>query len=110
MRVLVCGGRDFDDEELMRLAIAFRRSGDTLIHGDARGADRMAAALWQPRGGPIESYPADWKGRGKMAGHERNKLMLTKKPDIVIALPGGTGTANMVSIAREAGVKIRDYR
>ena len=94
----------------MRLCLMFRRSQDVLIHGDARGADRLAAAIWQPQGGPIEAYPADWKGRGKMAGPERNRLMLTKKPDIVIAMPGGTGTANMVSIALEAGVRVRDYR
>ena len=45
MRVLVCGGRDFDDVGLM-ISVLDRlhteKSFTMLIHGNARGADRIA--------------------------------------------------------------------
>ena len=107
MRVLVCGGRDYDDVAQVRLYLNFLRSVDTVIHGAARGADRLAGQVALTHGCAVEEYPADWSGRGKMAGMERNRIMLNTKPDLVVAFPGGTGTANMVSIAREAGVRVR---
>ena len=37
----------------------------------------------------------------------RNRRMLIEgKPDLVLAFPGGKGTANMVEISRKAGVKV----
>jgi predicted Rossmann-fold nucleotide-binding protein len=37
----------------------------------------------------------------------RNRQMLTEgRPDLVVAFPGGKGTANMVALARKAGVEI----
>lgn len=47
-------------------------------------------------------------GRGayKAAGHIRNKQMLDTGIDVVIAFPGGRGTANMVKIAKEANVQV----
>jgi UDP-N-acetylmuramoylalanine-D-glutamate ligase len=57
--------------------------------------------------GGLEVYPADWKLHGKSAGHIRNQQMLDEsKPDIVIAFPGGRGTANMIKRAKKAGVEV----
>ena len=57
MRVLVCGGRDFDDVGLM-ISVLDRlhteKSFTVLIHGNARGADRMADAWACRRGVPRE--------------------------------------------------------
>jgi predicted Rossmann-fold nucleotide-binding protein len=36
----------------------------------------------------------------------RNARMLTYKPDLVIAFPGGRGTEDMISQARTAGVTV----
>jgi predicted Rossmann-fold nucleotide-binding protein len=37
--------------------------------------------------------------------------MLTKgKPDIVIAFPGGSGTADMICQARKAGVPVEEIK
>ena len=49
---------------------------------------------------------ADWEKHGKAAGPKRNKRMLEWKPDLVVAFPGGKGTANMVQQARQAGVEV----
>jgi len=34
--------------------------------------------------------------------------MLALKPDLVVAFPGGRGTANMVALAVKASVRVRD--
>lgn len=119
MKVLVCGGRDFRNGELMlsTLRSYFKGPGDTLIHGAARGADQLSEELIYvlfPTLGTIpsiERYPADWDKHGKAAGPIRNRQMLTEgKPDLVIAFPGGKGTANMVKIAREANIEVKEIQ
>lgn len=80
-----------------------------IIHGGARGADSLAAYWAAHSGVPFETYQADWKQHGRGAGPIRNKRMLSEgKPDLVVAFPGGSGTAHMVRIAREAGVKVME--
>ncbi len=112
MRVLVCGGRDFTDT-----AFAYRvldrlhkeRGIDTIVEGDARGADRIAG-YWARKNRITDlKFPADWKRDGNAAGPIRNQQMLDEgKPDLVVAFPGGRGTADMVARARKAGVPIFD--
>ena len=53
-----------------------------------------------------EAFPAHWTELGAFAGHERNSRMLAAGATFVIAFPGGKGTDNMVSIAREAGLVV----
>jgi YspA, cpYpsA-related SLOG family len=115
MRILVCGGRNFDNSSLMSKTLKkyFNGPGDVLIHGCAKGADQLAedvilfiyGSLGTIPG--IERYPAEWSKYGKSAGPIRNKKMLDEgKPDLVIAFPGNRGTANMVQQAKDAGVKV----
>lgn len=107
MRVLVCGGRNFSDiQGLFKVLDEIRP--DTIVHGNARGADKIAG-LWARRNKKLElSFSANWKAYGRAAGYIRNKQMLQRgKPDMVIAFPGGKGTANMVNIAKKAGVKVK---
>ena len=106
-RYLICGGRDFADEALLDKALKaliLHPEDAVIIHGAARGADRMAAAWGKDRGAQIEPYPItseDWTRLGKAAGPIRNRQMLDiGKPDVVLAFPGGPGTANMVKQAR----------
>lgn len=70
-------------------------------------ASYKPAAEWARRSHvPVESYPADWR-RGKGAGPERNARMLAEGwPDLVVAFPGGRGTADMVRRAKAAGVRV----
>jgi hypothetical protein len=109
MRVLVIGGRDFDDPELLNEALdrLHRERGVTaLIHGDARGADRLAGEWATANGIPVETHPADWKRCGRGAGPMRNRSMLDERPDLLVAFPGGKGTADMVRRARKAGLDV----
>jgi hypothetical protein len=113
-RVLVCGGRDFDDVRLAYSTLdSFLDGADemTLAHGGARGADSIGGQWAVFRGVPVVVYPADWARHGRSAGPIRNALMLREfKPTIVIAFPGGKGTAHMVGIARAAGVRVEEIR
>lgn len=108
MRVLVCGGRDYNDyEELDKvLNKVFSSYGiSCIIEGDAKGADKLAGQWADKNNIPKLVFPADWKTHGKAAGHIRNKQMLVEgTPDIIIAFPGGNGTANMRMQASEAGL------
>jgi len=54
-----------------------------------------------------EHSPAEWDKFGRRAGPLRNEQMLREgKPDVVVAFPGGRGTAHMVRIAKEAGIDV----
>lgn len=122
MRILVCGGRDFTDRQLMNDVLNkivprtpedqygnWLPAGVTIIHGKARGADIMADEWAVVNWCSIEEYPADWEKHGKAAGFIRNQQMLDEgKPDLVVAFPGGNGTADMVRRAKKAGVPVME--
>ena len=73
----------------------------------ARGADTISEHWAKDRETPTEIYQADWKRLGHAAGPIRNERILKEgRPDVVVAFPGGRGTANMVGQARAAGVRV----
>jgi UDP-N-acetylmuramoylalanine-D-glutamate ligase len=112
MRILICGGRDFNDWGLFRFAvneimILHGHPSVTIISGHARGADSMGERWATVMGYDTEIYPAKWSLYGRLAGHQRNLQMLNEgKPDLVVAFPGGRGTADMVRHAQLAGVTV----
>ena len=111
MRVLVCGGRNYDDYNTMATFLSAlqvdRAPFSVVIHGDARGADTLSDTYARRHNIPVLAFPADWKQHGTAAGPIRNRRMLEEgKPDLVVAFPGGNGTANMVMQARKAGVPV----
>lgn len=78
-----------------------------IIAGRARGVDTdvigWAVGAWVP----CTEYPADWKTHGRAAGPIRNQQMLDEgKPDVVIAFPGGRGTADMKQRARDSHIEV----
>ena len=108
MRVLVCGGRDYADADYLRCVLS-ELPVTVLIEGEAPGADTLARLWAQRRGILIDRYPADWDRYGKAAGPIRNQQMLDEgKPDLVVAFPGGHGTADMVRRARAAGIAVTE--
>lgn len=121
--MLVCGGRDFSNKDLLYNTL-YNLCWDrewkygpevdgnwlpnvTLIHGGARGADTLAEDWAVVNWCTVEEYKADWKTHGKRAGPIRNRQMLDEgKPDIVVAFPGGKGTADMVRRAQKANIEV----
>lgn len=130
MRAIICGGRNYAKmptftslltaeelelergrvrQETSRLQEALSSLPLTEIaEGGATGAD-FAASVWaRMTGVPVKTFDADWNGyRRQFAGQRRNQRMLDEfKPDLVIAFPGGNGTADMVKRAGIAGVLV----
>lgn len=130
-RIAVTGGRDhrLTEDEIAQLCgvlldSASSGGGDryiVLLHGNCRGVDQEAARLAESWGFPVVPFEAPWSwfsqagpapqyeqnqrlGRG-VAGPLRNWMML-RAADLLLAFPGGRGTANCVKQARELGVEV----
>ncbi len=112
MQVLVCGGRDFDDVDLMNRVLSHLTSTlpvSTIIDGSASGADTLANWWARAHGLRERRFPALWKTEGNAAGPRRNRRMLeAARPDLVVAFPGGTGTADMIHQSRESALTVID--
>lgn len=135
MKILVCGGRDFGRvhpqnensleqykfimDVLGRLMIKYSKEYNpkdnwlptdiTIISGGASGADSAAIDFAISNFTKLEVYEAAWKTHGKAAGAIRNQQMLDEgKPDLVVAFPGGNGTADMVRRARNKGIEVKE--
>jgi hypothetical protein len=127
MKVLVCGGRGFRDRMFLFEVMSKlhkRHEFTCLVHGDAGslvtpkppappyliGADRLAGEWAKENGIEVRSYPISqnvWNELGRYAGPERNKRMLDiEDPHLVVAFPGGPGTASMVGLARADGCPV----
>lgn len=118
MKVLVCGGRDYNDWESVRIVLdalhcAPKNFIEVVMHGDARGADRLGQR-WAHENGVTElAFPANWKRYKNAAGTLRNTDMANYMADepeawVCVAFPGGNGTADMVRKA--AAVKVNVMR
>jgi len=119
--ILITGDREWDDQEAVDSVLdAYKDRSVTLIHGDCRGADKMAglSALRFPSW-TVLSSPADWKRYGRGAGPRRNAEMVKQAVDlesegmqcIVLAfydcLEKSKGTADCVKKALKAGLNVK---
>ena len=111
MMVLVCGGRGHTDRDYVwrELNRIDEKRGpiSVVIHGYASGVDSQAMKWARACGRKVFGFRADWRKHGRAAGPIRNQRMLDEgKPDLVVAFPGGRGTADMVRRAKAAGVEM----
>lgn len=112
-KVIVAGGRDFDNYELLKEKCDFylqqRMNTDvvTIVSGHAKGADALGERYAIEHNIPIDRHPADWHKHGRAAGPMRNKEM-AECADALIAFWNGTsrGTANMIALAQNKGLKV----
>jgi len=80
-----------------------------LLHGGARGADRVIDHAARSLAWPVEVILAEWGRYGRAAGPLRNCLLLRRALEeatpaqasvLVVAFPGAAGTASLVRQAR----------
>ena len=80
-----------------------------LLHGGARGADRLIEQAARSLAWPVEAIAAEWGRYGRAAGPLRNGLLLRRALEeatpahtsvLVVAFPGAAGTASLVRQAR----------
>jgi hypothetical protein len=105
--VLVCGGRDYKDRKAVFNFLDNLQNIAMIVSGGARGADTLAVEWAGLNNCPAIIYEPRWNLYGKAAGPIRNQAMLDNESiDLVVAFPGGKGTADMVRRAAAAGVKV----
>lgn len=106
--VLVAGGRTFADAELVDRALTAVDPG-MLIEGGDEGADRLCRAWALAHGVQTLTMEANWSRYGAAAGPRRNAGMVEvgrRLGAVLVAFPGGDGTADCVSRARAAGMGV----
>ena len=89
-RVLVTGARDWANIEVIRQTLLKEQQNNpkkdyVLVHGNARGADKMAAMVAMELCWEIIAVPADWKKYGRAAGPIRNRQMVEMNIDFCYA-------------------------
>jgi hypothetical protein len=108
--VAVCGGRDYPHSD--RVWSALDTLHQTLgpfrvVTGDAAGVDHYTHTWALHRGVPCLRVRADWDRHGRAAGPLRNQELLdTHQPHLLLAFPGGRGTADMRQRAETAGIPV----
>jgi hypothetical protein len=103
IKILGCGGRKYGNKAFVWEWMDHFARSNTISHvitGGAPGADTLIDAWAEDRCIQPVVCRALWKQQGTAAGPIRNRAMSELKPDIVLAFPGGNGTASMLAIAR----------
>jgi hypothetical protein len=108
---LVCGGRDYNNAHAfdcrMDRLVYDLGCPDIVIHGGYRGADKLADGWARGRHIHVAEVQALWGATSRpAAGPARNSAMLLLQPTLVVAMPGGRGTADMERKARYAGIRV----
>ena len=116
--IVAAGGRDLVWPQERIASALLQRSGGRpvhlVLHGGARGADRAIGRAAQQLGWRVQALAADWRRHGRAAGPIRNRELLQQaiaraeahtSPGclasvLVVAFPGGSGTASLVQQAR----------
>ena len=84
---------------------------DEVITGGASGADTHAYECCKEDGFAVVKIEAKWWKYGRAAGPIRNREMLDKKPDLVLAfhddLEHSRGTLDTVTEAKRRGIEVR---
>jgi hypothetical protein len=112
MVVLVCGDRNWDDYDTIRKELKKLPKGSVIVHGDCRGADKIAGEVAMELGLKVIAFPAEWGKYGKSAGPIRNaKVLEETRPDLVLAfhddLENSKGTKDMVYRAAKENIMVK---
>jgi len=115
MKILVCGGRNWNDWPKLKAHLDAYANGSAesihVIEGGAHGADIMGRQWAIGKKVTYTEVPADWKTHGKAAGPIRNRQMLDMAPDVVLAfhvdLAASKGTKDCVEEAKRRGIPVQ---
>lgn len=130
MRLLVCGGRKFHNKAVVFATLQQLHGTyefEWVITGGCSGADQLGKMWAKANNIARRTFLADWddieiegavvryhdngKPYNAIAGNMRNTEMLVEgKPDLVVAFPGGSGTADMVAKAKAAKVSVIEVK
>lgn len=124
-RVIIAGGRDFDDYFLLEdnlmewiLDVYLEHHGSKInakieiISGKAKGADSLGERFALENDYSLKEFPADWNTYGKSAGLIRNRQMAEYAAEadkgVLFAFWDGKsrGTKNMIDTATKLGLEV----
>jgi hypothetical protein len=113
-KVVIAGGRDFDNYELLSKTCDFMLSEKikthnvVIISGAARGADTLGERYAQEHGLGLDRHPANWDLHGKAAGYIRNKEMVDIADACICFWDGKSkGTKHTIDLSIEKGIKLK---
>lgn len=112
--VVVTGGRAYKDSRRVWAELSGVGPIRFLLHGGANGADAFAGRWAAVHDVDWITMPARWRD-GISAGAERNERMLrtalslrqSEEEILLVAFPGGAGTASCVQLAVGMGIPIK---
>lgn len=104
-KLIVAGGRNFNDYETFKSALDqyIKDYKDTytieIVSGMARGADILAYQYAKENNLVCHEFPADWEKYSKAAGFIRNKQMAAFADALLAFWDGHSkGTSHMISL------------
>ena len=111
LKVIVAGGRDFEDYNLLseKLDILFsKRSDVVIVSGMATGVDSLAVKYAEDKHLRVSEFPADWKKHGNASGFRRN-IQMARFADACVCFWNGKspGTKHMIDTAEKYNLKLR---
>ena len=129
MRLIIAGGRDFDDYRLMTDALAelyeklegcgrgccydYVWKIDEIVSGGAKGADYLGEKFAKLNDIHVRTFHAEWDTHGKSAGIIRNRQMADYADEALVFWDGfSKGSLNMIQemILRGKPVWVRGYK
>ena len=105
VKVIIAGGRDFDNYEYLSETMNKLDFIVTeVVCGGARGADSLGEQWAKTNGVQIKYFYPNWDLLGKAAGHIRNREM-AEYGDYLVAFWDGksVGTQNMIMTMQQLG-------
>lgn len=113
-RILIAGGRDFADYEMLSSVVSEFLSGHVgdveIVSGHAKGADALGERYATEHGIPLVVMKAEWGKYGKAAGVIRNRQMLDyislATPAVFAFWDGKShGTKHTIETSRKMGIE-----
>ncbi len=111
MKVIIAGGRNFVDYDLLKSTCDYmlsKISNVEIVSGCSRGADLLGEKYAEEAGFSIKKFPADWEKYGKGAGYKRNSEMASYADCLIAFWDGDSrGTRHMINTAKKRGLQIK---
>lgn len=114
-KLLIAGGRDFDDYAALRVAALKAATGIlseengfelVVVSGTCDGADKLGERWAAECNYTVTRMPADWTKHGKAAGPIRNREMAKVATHALVFWDGKSrGTKNMIDELHKVGTE-----
>ena len=125
LRILVCGGRHFEDYDLLKTILEkvlnlkkLTPKDVEIVSGHCKGADLLGEKWAEETKASVKIFPADWVKYKKSAGPIRNKQMIDyingfeNKMVVAFVSPNSKGTKQTVRLAQKNSIPliINEYK